>query len=105
MKFLALLTLLASPAFADDSTFVFPQTEGAGTGFAEIVAPSPATQAQTRVLNSPGNNFTGTSELPTGSSSLSTGGVSSSVPEAGYQRGSNVTGSAPSSVPSGFSRP
>jgi hypothetical protein len=104
MKYLVLMSLFSAPAFADDATFVFPKTEGAGTGFAEIVAPTPQSAAQQRILNSPGNNLSG-SEISTGSSSLSTGGVGSGVPEAGYQRGSTVTGSAPSSVPSGFGSP
>jgi len=101
MKFLTLLALLSAPAFADSDTFVFPQTEGAGTGFAEIVAPSPSSQAETNALNSTGNNLSGPA-LSTGSASLSTGGSRSSVPGAGFQHGSSVTGSAPSNVPSGF---
>jgi hypothetical protein len=104
MKLLALLALISTPALADDPTFVFPKTEGAGTGFAEIVAPTPQSAAQQRVLNQPGNTLSGP-EISTGSSSLSTGGAASSVPDAGYQRGSTVTGSAPSSVPSGFGNP
>jgi hypothetical protein len=105
MRLLALLTLLSRSASPDDSTFVFPQTEGASTGFAEIVPPNPLSQSQMRILNSAGETFTGSNELPTGSSSLIQSGLSSSVPDAGYQRGSAVTGSAPSSVPSGFSKP
>ncbi|MGZ3661087.1 MAG: hypothetical protein ACXVB9_05260 [Bdellovibrionota bacterium] len=104
MKLFLLSLLLLSPlaARADDTTFVFPQTEGAGHGFAEIVAPTPQSAAAQAALDSGGNSATGFSSLPSGSSSLSTGGVASGVPEAGFTKGSSVTPSSPSSVPSNF---
>ena len=101
-----ILVLAGSQAIAradDNPTFVFPTTEGAGTGFAEIVAPGPSSNAiTTNSLDSAGNSITGFGGVATGSSSLSTGGVASGVPDAGFTAGSSVTPNSPSSVPSDF---
>ena len=96
----SLLILDPGTAHAQDSTENPFQNFG-GTDY------FPASSGTFTLTNSelaePGNNLSGPT-LNSGSFSLSTGSTPSSVPEAGFSRGSSVGGGAPSSVPSGFER-
>jgi hypothetical protein len=101
---LLLSVLFGSAALADDPA-PLGQAATAGFGstteFPESRATSVLTSSSARLA---GDDDTGFGDLPTGSSSLGTGGSPSSVPEAGFSRGSTVTPAAPSTVP-GFNAP
>ena len=105
MRYLALALLFSAPAVL--------AAEPAVTPTFSTVQPNPALAQslssdtfgsnptfRNSVQPAGGSDFTGTTDLNTGSFSLSTGGVASGVPDAGV--GPDVIGSVSSGVPSGF---